>query len=1004
MSIPESYIDLFHKIQTSSQKFEEGLSPVYRKQTGSYYTSLELALSMMRELLHSFSPSDRKKIFLKKFLEPCVGTGHFVFAYIMASLELNLTKEEYHLLLEHIYVCDINTKALSLYKQNLCLLVKELFNIDLDENYFKEHIRGGVLFDVSASSLKYIPISARFSKKAIGKGFDIVVTNPPYKNLKAEQMHYEKEEDYFSDKKCYDAIGKLARNYFQYSLEGTLNLYKLFVEEIIERYIAPSGRCYLLIPASILSDKTCFNLRSRILEQCGISALQFIPEKTGLVNANQALCALLLCRGQKSSTVNLQHYISKKQKMMIKVPFAEMVDRSSGNTICILSENESKIRLQMLQHPTIKHLKYIHNLRGELDLSLHKKYICTSPTEYPLVRGRALACYRLQHSLITEFVQDSFLQKTPKAIYINQERIACQQIANMTKERRIQFSPIPPKYILGNSCNFISISSNTDGVNLYFLLGILNSSLINWYFKKTSSNNHVNNYEIDNFPIPIHCNNKKAIEEFVKMYLKHPTEELRDKIDALVYQAYGISDSNKTCDDNLSTTGKELVQVFQSDLSKIIPDISLERCYDILENKASIADVIFQKNFQGSAFERKVLLNIENKYKKLYQGCLLNHITFKLSSLDLEMIRNVPQGGNWKSIPLETVRKSKRLLRLTQTGGRTTLYGRIDYNKPSYTITTYFNRPGNGTYVHPTLDRVLSVREAARFQSFPDNYYFSGNKTELLKQVGNAVPVFLAYAIAKNIILKTGCRVSVDLFSGAGGMTYGFKQAGIKSCICNDINMSACVTLKTNSPELSVICGDITNREIKERVITEGLRARADMICGGPPCQGFSLAGLRNKNDMRNQLFHPFVDIVSAINPKIIVFENVEGLLSFQGGETYSNIITLFSQMGYLVECKTLCANYFAVPQKRKRVFIICARKDLGILPSDLYPKEITKLEKAQITARNTIYDLENIECGDSALYSPSPAPTTIPSILSYFRGDVSIDEFLHDIVLTQNN
>ncbi len=101
------------------------------------------------------------------------------------------------------------------------------------------------------------------------------------------------------------------------------------------------------------------------------------------------------------------------------------------------------------------------------------------------------------------------------------------------------------------------------------------------------------------------------------------------------------------------------------------------------------------------------------------------------------MIRSIPAGGSWKDIPMETVEKSKRLKRITQTGGRTTLYGRIDYNKPSYTITTYFNRPGNGTYVHPIHQRVLSVREAARFQAFRDDYYFFGNKTQHLKQVGN---------------------------------------------------------------------------------------------------------------------------------------------------------------------------------------------------------------------------------------------------------------------------
>ena len=159
-------------------------------------------------------------------------------------------------------------------------------------------------------------------------------------------------------------------------------------------------------------------------------------------------------------------------------------------------------------------------------------------------------------------------------------------------------------------------------------------------------------------------------------------------------------------------------------------------------------------------------MGITDKYMKIKKGEILNHTTFKLSDLDLEMIRSVPPGGNWKDIPIETVKKSKRLMRITETGGRTTLYGRIDYDKPSYTITTYFNRPGNGTYVHPVHDRVLSVREAARFQCFKDDYYFYGNKTQMLKQVGNAVPTILAYQIAKKIVDKTGCRKSIDLFCG----------------------------------------------------------------------------------------------------------------------------------------------------------------------------------------------------------------------------------------------
>lgn len=373
-------------------------------------------------------------------------------------------------------------------------------------------------------------------------------------------------------------------------------------------------------------------------------------------------------------------------------------------------------------------------------------------------------------------------------------------------------------------------------------MGILNSTLIDWYFKLTSSNNHINNYEIDNFPIPVTYSRKADISILVQTFLATNDETILDKIDALVYDAYGISKSGDLLaksDQVLKAPSEKkewILNDFYQDLSCIIKGITKSECQSILDGQATVKDISFQRQPNTNPFERKPLESIEKKYQKIYVGQILNHTTFKLSDLDLEMIRPVPQGGSWKDTPQETVQKSKRLSRIFKTGGRTTLYGRIDYSKPSYTITTYFNRPGNGTYVHPVHDRVLSVREAARFQSFPDNYLFCGNKTNTLKQVGNAVPVLMAFNLGKNIREKTDCCTSVDLFSGAGGMTYGFKLAGIKAAIANDFEESACVTLKTNSLEIDVLRGDITKEETKRAIIQAGKNASADIICGGPPC------------------------------------------------------------------------------------------------------------------------------------------------------------------------
>ncbi|EKE3419607.1 DNA cytosine methyltransferase, partial [Enterococcus faecalis] len=281
---------------------------------------------------------------------------------------------------------------------------------------------------------------------------------------------------------------------------------------------------------------------------------------------------------------------------------------------------------------------------------------------------------------------------------------------------------------------------------------------------------------------------------------------------------------------------------------------------------------------------------------------------------DMEMVQSVSPGGNWKEIPVEVAQKSKRLMRIRETGGRTTLYGRLDYSKPSYTITTYFNRPGNGTNIHPNLDRVLSVREAARIQGFPDDYYFYGNKKNKLNQIGNAVPPLIAYQIAKSIKKHIDVKNSLDLFSGAGGMTNGFKQADYYSVLMNDIDEAALITAKVNYPQSTAFLGDLTIKANRNYIINFAINNNVDIINGGPPCQGFSMAGFRNSNDPRSKLIYDYVAVLKEVKPKVFVFENVQGLLSHNKGKTFKNLLQLFLEVGYVVEARLMDFSDYGVP------------------------------------------------------------------------------------------
>ena len=158
-----------------------------------------------------------------------------------------------------------------------------------------------------------------------------------------------------------------------------------------------------------------------------------------------------------------------------------------------------------------------------------------------------------------------------------------------------------------------------------------------------------------------------------------------------------------------------------------------------------------------------------------------------MSKLEETMSKHIKPGGNWKDIPL-SINSSKRLNKIRETGGRTTLYGRLHYDKPGYTITTQFIRLPNSSNLHPKNERMITIREAGVIQSFPLDFKFSSNKGVAITQIGNAVPPILARFIASLIKKDVKNKTTLDLFSGVGGMSIGFGQEGFKIIVSNELD------------------------------------------------------------------------------------------------------------------------------------------------------------------------------------------------------------------------
>lgn len=213
-----------------------------------------------------------------------------------------------------------------------------------------------------------------------------------------------------------------------------------------------------------------------------------------------------------------------------------------------------------------------------------------------------------------------------------------------------------------------------------------------------------------------------------------------------------------------------------------------------------------------------------------------------------------------------------------------------------------------------------------------------------------------------------GQYTSIDLFSGCGGLTKGFSMAGIKSIFASDIDENAAKTFMRNFPSTPFLCKSITDTTKEE--VDKLLDGHVpDIIVGGPPCQGFSLANKRrNKvaDDPRNKLFYGFVKFINWYSPKAFVMENVKGLLSMQNGEVIKTIVEEFSkagECGYDVEYKVLRASDYGVPQNRERVILIGFRKDLHLKPTHPLPYQLDHL----VTVDEAISDLPQIASGQGS-------------------------------------
>lgn len=927
------------QIQFKNGKFYRKKSKLNFESKGAVYTNDSIAEKITINTIKNQLNKNLNKEDLRIIDFGC-GTGRFylsAFEYLVNTLNL----DGHDVVSKNLYGIDIDAVAIDILKIKVFNKLKDS-SIDDLKNISQNVLCKNMLLDESTlvhEDKKAVDFNNDFINLKNNK-FNVILSNPPYFLLKINKKGKNKYlNDYYQSLKVkVNQEIEYFRNsgLYVYAIEGMLNYYKLSIERMIN-ISDDDAEIGIICPSTLFGDLSSKKLRKWILLNHKLRSVEYFPESASLFdNVSQSTVIFHLNKNGVTDeidiTINKESFeISLK---IIKDIFGDNLE------IAYINEIGWKILEKLSNFKKIKDYEIIRNKRGELDLSLHKKYITELNTGWRLIRGNMINKIDdinedNEYVIIEDFINHK--SKEYKNNDFGKERLICHQISNIDKVKRLQFVKSKSNDIIGNSCNYIyfneelcnklTISNQLDKLNY-----ILNSYILNWRFKITSSNNHINNYELDELPII-------DLEKIPNLKNKSELE-----INIIICKLFGL---------NLKETIYILNDFFDSDEIK---------------------------NNWGE--------NI-----KIY-----NHLAPGFSDLEWQMVEHIPEGGNWKNIP-ESV-PSKRLEQIRKSGGRTTYYGRLRRNKPSYTISTYFNRLGNGCYIHPVQDRLISLREGARLQSFKDSFFFCGPKTSIYKQIGNAVPPLLGRVIAELIKPNLKNKNYLDLFCGAGGLSEGFKIENYELLGSIEMVKHFFNTFKYNHSTINnedfLVLGDITEKENRDKLISIKDISDVGAIVGGPPCQGFSTAGCRDPDDERNQLFRYFVDCVDQINPEMFVMENVPGILSMQKGAVINEIKQSFEEIGYYVsEPLKLNADEFGVPQRRKRVFIIGSVKKIKIIePSPLFSEKDSTLPNP-ITVQQAIGNLPVLKAGegDMILELENNIKPSSP-YEELMAGNITFDEF----------
>ena len=510
-----------------------------RKEKGAFFTPYHIA----KEIVEGTIPANQVDIYGRAVIDIACGSGVFLSAALHHLSRCRVPVKE--ILTKRLFGNDVDSTSVKLAKY----IVQREAEISFDSAINRPIVCNIQVEDTITAPLKQVKdLSVAGDSKA--QKFTAIVMNPPYDRLKLDggsACDKQKVKDYV-------ALIRASKIY-PLSASGSLDTFRLFIERATQ-LVANPGRIGAIVPMTFLADKSASGLRQHFLEKNSLASLTLFPENIPLFKGvNQATCIFI---AEQCLKKDRDIHIQVAETTMLRRPLgkitANLVKKVSPLSCPIpITDSKGLELLELMhQHPRIGDLPGIKNRRGELDLTFHKEFIGVGKD--CLLRGSHISHFSVTG---TENVDgQGFLltgSSEAKKNDASQDRIAGQQISNLGNKHRLKFALVPRNSVLANSLNYLLIDRNDRllpaGFTIYSLLGYMNSIVLDWRFRLTSSNNHVNNYEIDDLPLPLSASFAlhSEIDKLVRSLCASNGDSIsaRVKLEALVLKAYGATSYRK---------------------------------------------------------------------------------------------------------------------------------------------------------------------------------------------------------------------------------------------------------------------------------------------------------------------------------------------------------------------------------------------------------------------------------------------------------------------------